>query len=118
MMKVEGDVSVMEARVKKANPVMQVEGDVSVMEARVKKTNPVMQVESDVSVMEARVKKKKNTTIEGDIPKFTIKPVKEEEKTVMQVEGAVSVMKVRDASNSEYCDCCSDDEFPPDHYDK
>ena len=77
-----------------------------------------MQVEGDVSVMEAHVKKKKNTMIEGDIPKFTIKPVKEEEKTVTQVEGAVSVMKVHDASNSEYCDCCSDDEFPADHYDK
>ena len=78
----------------------------------------MMQVESDVSVMEACVKKKKNTTIKGNIPKFTIKPVKEEEKTVTQVEGAMSVMKVCDASNSEYCDCCSEDEFPPDHYDK
>ena len=90
-----------------------------VMEAHVKKeANPMMQVDGDVSVMGAHVKKKKNTTIEGDIPKFTIKPVKEEEKTVTQVEGAVSVMKVCDASNLEYCGCCSEDEFPPDHYDK
>ena len=77
-----------------------------------------MQVDGEVSMMGAHVKKKKNTTIEGDIPKFTIKPVKEEEKTITQVEGVVSVMKVRDASNLEYCDCCSEDEFPPDHYDK
>ena len=104
---------------KEANPMMQVEGDVSVMEAHVKKeANPMMQVDGDVSVMGARMNKKKNTTIEGDIPKFTIKPAKEEEKTVTQVEGAVSVMKVHDASNLEYCDCCSEDEFPPDHYDK
>ena len=77
-----------------------------------------MHVDSDVSVMEAHVKKRKISTIEDDIPKFTIKSVKEEEKTVTQVEGAVSVMKVRDASNLEYCDCCSEDEFPPDYYDK
>ena len=77
-----------------------------------------MQVEGNVSVMEVHVKKN-NTMTEGDIPKITIKPVIEEDKTVTQVEdGAMSVMKVCDASNSEYCDCCSEDEFPPDHYEK
>ena len=99
---------------------MQVQSDIPklIIKTVKKEANPVMQVESDVSVMEAHVKKKKNTMIKGNIPKFTIKPVKEEEKTVIHFEGATSMMKVRDASNSEYCDCCSEDEFPPDHYDK
>ena len=105
---------------KEDTTAMQVQSDIPklIIKTVKKEANPVMQVDGDVSVMGARVKKKKNTTIKGDIPKFTIKPVKEEEKTVTQVEGAVSVMKVRDASNLEYCDCCSEDEFPPDHYDK